>query len=158
MTLPIQDLGALGELLGSVAVLFTLIYLALQTRQNTMAIGAQLDGARLASVMTLSLAAATSNEVQEALNEDQVDAPPISQARRAQFWFALFLNFQWQLHQVQHGLLPSTDEATLQRGIRLQFNNYQSFDGWWEGMRTQYSPDFVEWVEEQRAKATPAAE
>ncbi len=34
----IQDLGALGELLGSVAVLATLIYLALQTRQNTMAI------------------------------------------------------------------------------------------------------------------------
>ncbi len=38
MTLTIQDLRALGELLGSVAVLATLIYLALQTRQNTMAI------------------------------------------------------------------------------------------------------------------------
>ena len=41
----IQDLGALGELLGSVAVLATLIYLALQTRQNAMAISAQLDAA-----------------------------------------------------------------------------------------------------------------
>ena len=40
MTLTIQDLGALG---GSVAVLVTLVYLALQTRQNTMAIAAQLD-------------------------------------------------------------------------------------------------------------------
>ncbi len=29
MTLTIQDLGALGELLGSVAVLATLVYLAL---------------------------------------------------------------------------------------------------------------------------------
>ena len=47
MTLTIQDLGALGELLGSVAVLATLVYLALQTRQNTMAIGAQLDAAAL---------------------------------------------------------------------------------------------------------------
>ena len=43
----IQDLGSLGELLGSVAVLATLIYLALQTRQNTMAISAQLDAAVL---------------------------------------------------------------------------------------------------------------
>ena len=33
MTLTIQDLGALGELLGSVAVLATLVYLAMQTRQ-----------------------------------------------------------------------------------------------------------------------------
>ncbi len=151
--LTIQDLGSLGEFFGSIAVLVTLGYLAWQTRQNTMAIGAQLDGARLTSVMSLSLAAVTSNEVQEALNEDHVDALPISQARRAQFWFALFLNFQWQLHQVRRGLLPSTDEATLQRGIRLQFNSYRSFDGWWEGMRAQYSPEFVEWVEEQRSKA-----
>ena len=42
MSLTIQDLGSLGELLGSVAVLATLVYLALQTRQNTMAIGSQL--------------------------------------------------------------------------------------------------------------------
>ena len=31
VTLTIQDLGALGELLGSVAVLATLVYLTLQT-------------------------------------------------------------------------------------------------------------------------------
>jgi hypothetical protein len=149
----IQDLGALGELLGSVAVLVTLIYLALQTRQNTMAIGAQLDGARVTSTMSLSLAAVTSNELQDALNEDLVDAPPISQARRAQFWFALLVNFQWQLYQARRGLLPSTNEATLRRGIRLHFNSYRSFESWWEGSRAQYSPEFVEWVEEQRAKA-----
>ena len=49
MTLTIQDLGALGELLGSVAVLATLVYLALQTRQNAAAIGAQLDAALIAA-------------------------------------------------------------------------------------------------------------
>ncbi len=47
MTLTIQDLGAIGELLGSIAVLATLVYLALQTRQNTLAIGAQLEVAAL---------------------------------------------------------------------------------------------------------------
>ena len=49
MTLTIQDLGALGELLGSVAVLVTLVYLAFQTRQNTMAIHAILDARTAAS-------------------------------------------------------------------------------------------------------------
>ncbi len=34
MTLTIQDLGALGEFFGSIAVLATLVYLALQTRQK----------------------------------------------------------------------------------------------------------------------------
>jgi hypothetical protein len=51
MTLTIQDLGSLGELLGSVAVLVTLVYLAFQTRQNRMAISAQLDAARINAVM-----------------------------------------------------------------------------------------------------------
>ena len=37
MTPTIQDLGTGGELLGSVAVLATLVYLALQTRQMRLA-------------------------------------------------------------------------------------------------------------------------
>ncbi len=63
MTLTIQDLGALGELLGAIAVLATLIYLALQTRQNTMAIAAQLDAAHISATQRLMLAAATSSEL-----------------------------------------------------------------------------------------------
>ena len=35
MTLTIQDLGSLGEFLGSIAVLVTLVYLAAQIRQNS---------------------------------------------------------------------------------------------------------------------------
>ncbi len=31
----IQDLGAIGDLVGGVAVLVTLVYLAMQIRQNT---------------------------------------------------------------------------------------------------------------------------
>ncbi len=46
MTLTIQDLGSLGEFLGSIAVLVTLVYLAFQTRQNTIAIAAQLNATR----------------------------------------------------------------------------------------------------------------
>ncbi len=72
MTLTIQDLGALGEFFGSIAVLVTVVYLALQTRQNTMAIGAQLDAAAIAQTQNGLLSAATSNELGEALREDSV--------------------------------------------------------------------------------------
>ena len=59
MTLTIQDLGALGELLGSVALLVTLVYLTLQTRQNTTAIRAQLDSARIGAIQEVLLTAAS---------------------------------------------------------------------------------------------------
>ncbi len=37
MTLTIRDLGALGELVGGVAIIVTLLYLAVQTRQTRRA-------------------------------------------------------------------------------------------------------------------------
>ena len=153
MTLTIQDLGALGELLGSVAVLATLVYLALQTRQNTTAIGAQLDAARIDAILTLNLAAATSNELQEALNEDRVDPAPISRTRLSAFWGTQFLNFQWQFQQARRGYLPTFSEAGLGTAVRGMFRAFRSVEGWWEGNKLGFAPEFVEWVEEQRSKA-----
>ncbi len=90
----IQDLGALGELLGSVAVLITLIYLAFQTRQNTMAIGAQLDAATVGANQTNLLSAATSSDLAEAVREDWMADTTTNQLRLAFFWIAMFSSFQ----------------------------------------------------------------
>ena len=154
MTLTIQDLGALGELLGSIAVLVTLVYLAMQTRLNTAAIGAQLDAARIDAILTLGLATVTSNELQEALNEDRVDSVPISRTRLSSYWGTQFLNFQWQLQQARRGYLPTFGEAGLGRAVGGMFRVFRSVEGWWEGNKLGFEPEFVEWVEEQRAKAT----
>ncbi len=153
MTLTIQDLGALGELLGSVAVLATLVYLALQTRQNTMAIGAQLDAAAIAGLQHIFLTTATSTELQEALAEDRRDDATINQARRGSYWLARLVTLQWQIHQAQRGLLPTFNEAGIAAGVRSLFTASRSFEGWWESMKPTFLPDFVEWVEEQRSKA-----
>ncbi len=149
----IQDLGALGELLGSVAVLATLVYLALQTRQNTMAISAQLDAASIGALQNIRLAAATSNELGEALAEDRTTDVTTSQARREYFWNAQLLTWQWQHHQARRGLLPTFNEAGLGGTVRRMFNRFRSFEGWWERGKANYLPEFVEFVEEQRSKA-----
>ena len=153
MTLTIQDLGSLGELLGAVAVLATLIYLALQTRQNTMAIGAQLDAARISAVQGINLAKATSTELLEALNGDRVEPLTIEQARLNHLWFTEFFNLQWNLVQDRRGLLPTFNEAGAAIWVRSHFNDYRSFEGWWATIKPGFRPEFVEWGEEQRAKA-----
>ena len=48
----IFELGALGELLGSIAVLFTLVYLAIQIRQNTLSMK---ESRRLALAQTYQM-------------------------------------------------------------------------------------------------------
>ncbi len=149
----IQDLGALGELLGSVAVLATLIYLALQTRQNTMAISAHLEAAFQAANLHHLLTAATSNELQEALAEDRTTDVTTNQARRALYWSSFLSMMQWHLHQGRSGLLPTFNETGLKAALRGLFSNFRSFSGWWEGSKSGQQPEFVEWVEEQRSKA-----
>ncbi len=96
MTLTIQDLGARGELLGSVAVLATLVYLALQTRQNTLAIAAQLDAATVGANQTNLLSGATSDAPVEAIREDSTADATTNQLRLTFSWTAMFSSFQWQ--------------------------------------------------------------
>ena len=33
------------------------------------------------------------------------------------------------------------------------FSDFRMLEGWWEAMKVLFHSDFVEWVEEQRAKA-----
>ncbi len=152
MILNIQDLGALGEFLGSLAVLVTLVYLAFQTRQNTMAIGAQLDAARIGSLLNLNLTAASSSDLQEALVEDRTEEVSVNQARRSAFWAAEFLSLQWTLIQGRSGLLPSFNEPGMALWVRDLFNTYRSLEGWWQA-NAGFRPEFVKFVEEQRSKA-----
>ena len=149
----IQDLGALGELLGSVAVLVTLVYLAFQTRQNTMAIAAQLDAARLGAAQELNLVVATSTELLETLNGDRVEQPTTEQGRLHHFWTARFYETQWNFNQLRQGLgVPLGAEARMAPRIRHYFNNFRSVKGWWEANQWGFDPEFVEWVEETRSK------
>ncbi len=151
----IQDLGALGELLGSVAVLATLVYLALQTRQNTLAISAQVDAARLGAANSSNLSVATSTELAEALNEDRVEPMTTNQARREHYWTARFFTIQWSFIEARRGLLPGFSDARMALRILDLFNGFRSVEGWWEARTTKggFDPEFVEFVEEQRSKA-----
>jgi hypothetical protein len=149
----IQDLGSLGEFFGSIAVLATLVYLALQTRQNTQAIGAQLDAAAIAANQNFFLSIATSNELQEALAEDNTAGVTANEMRLRNCWVSFISYIQWQHHQARRGLLPSFHEAGMAVVVSGLFTASRGFEGWWEGVKSIQPPEFVAWVEEQREKA-----
>ena len=68
----IQELGALGEFIGSIAVLVTLVYLAIQIRQNTRSIEESQRMARVEAMVTRN----TNMEnalIASALSEDMSD-------------------------------------------------------------------------------------
>ena len=152
MTLTIQDLGALGEFFGSIAVPATLVYLALQTRQNTTAIAAQLDVARINALQVNCLTRATSSELLEAMAEDAITVSTIN-PRLSAYWLAEFFTHQWNLVQGRRGLLPTYNEAALRHRVGDVLTTSRSASRWWEELKPNFLPEFVEWVEEQRSKA-----
>jgi hypothetical protein len=149
----IQDLGALGEFLSSIVVLVTLGYLAFQTRQNTMAIGAQLDATRASSVQNIMLTPAISTELGEAIIEDRTVQENVSDLRRIYYWNALFFTWQWQFVQGRQGLLKTFSEPGLGYVVGRSFTLSRGMSPWWEATKSSWLPEFVAWVEEQRAKA-----
>jgi len=74
-------IGAIGELLGAAAVLATLIYLALQIRQNTAATRAQIHQSRSDQALEFFLFGAGSSELMDILEkvyDSDDDVPDIS--------------------------------------------------------------------------------
>ena len=151
----IQDLGSLGELIGSVAVLATLVYLALQTRQNTLAIAAQVDAARMNISMSLNMAIASSDGILDAMVDDKSETSTntVNSERLDCIWRMSMLNFQWQFIHGRRGLLPTRSDEQMAQAVRSFFTDYRSVERWWRTFGVNLVPEFVEWVEEQRHRA-----
>ena len=102
------------------------------------------------------MSTASSDGLLRAMAEDQTEpsAATVDGLRLSAYFRASFNIFQWQFAQGRRGLLPTYTEAGLAEGIRSYFRTFRSCEGWWtsEGVRLGV-PQFIEWVEEQRAKA-----
>ena len=98
------------------------------------------------------MVAATSNELLETLNSDRVEPRPLEYARLDRYWRARFCVVEWWFTQLRRSVV-SSQEAQIAHRLGTYFNDFRSVEGWWENARPSYTPEFVEWVEEQRSKA-----
>ncbi len=120
-----------------------------------MAISSQVDAARINATITISMAIATSGDLLKAIADDSSD-PRMASAeavRLGAYFRGMFNNFQWQFVQSRRGLLPTYSEALMEETVRSCFTGFRSFEGWWTADGVLMVPEFVEFVEEQRAKA-----
>lgn len=143
----IQDLGAIGEIIGAIAVVATLIYLATQIRQNNQLLRSGSRQALVANDVT-SLAANIQNSAvfakyassQKLSAEDQL---------RISFMFALDLrNREFEYFQYQNGLL---DEQTWLSYRQVILINHSSPLGrrWWDRVGKRIvDPKFAEQIDE----------
>ncbi|TDG11801.1 hypothetical protein E2F43_15625 [Seongchinamella unica] len=139
-----EALSALAEICSAVAVVVTLIYLAIQIRQNSRLIEASLAESHVSAANEITRILAAEPEAAhifwEGL-ESKREALSLDHRRRFDPMMFLFVMSAYQAFR-QHD-----QDALARADWILQFAGFQ---GWWEEYRSTYSEDFIAYIERKR--------
>ena len=148
----IEDLGNLGELIGSVALLISLIYVAIEIRKNTEAARTSTYqsvvsdfGSFTQTVITtpgLSSLLAAGQEDYENLDSDQ-------KARVSQLFFVCYHYFENMYYQARKGYLE--DDVWLGwKRLMLSYHARPGYQAWWNLRRHVFSESFAEFMDTEQ--------
>jgi len=149
----IQDLGAIGDLVGGVAVLVTLIYLAVQIKQNTKVHASLIRQNFYDATQQQILHGVESKEFNELINRSWSTNDALTGGEQTQVWRhmqGVLMGYQGAFEQYKSGALPEKDWAL----ARLILRSFWLLDGKgkndaWEAMSRGgfFNQDFLEEVE-----------
>jgi hypothetical protein len=114
----IQDLGAIGEFIGGVAVVITLIYLAVQIRQNTNVHASLIRQNFYDATQQMMLHGVESSEFMELWTRAISTDDSLTPTEKTQIWRhmqAMFMGYQGFFEQYKSGSLPDKDWALLRK-------------------------------------------
>ncbi len=151
----LEALGNLGDFIGGLAVVVTLIYLAIQVRQNTIQLRKNAESAEIsgrdANIRAMSRFRSQiigSADVAALYNKGRSDRGSLDTDERVRFDLLLselFSVFQTTELRARH---MGDDETRLIPVIRSLLRS-PGIQEWWTSNKSQFRPDFVSVVESQ---------
>ncbi len=155
--------AALAELLAAVGVVASLVYLALQVRQNTaqvrlnsesLGMAHEMGGAQMS--VSIALAAATDRELSELLRRGMNLEGELSASERVRFGsflYAALAGFQAGYYNYRKGF---ADPGAWQghESDMIQTMSSPGARAWWPRARMRFSPQFAEYVDGILARTT----
>ena len=141
-------IGAVGEIVGAIAVVATLFYLARQIQQSTRMSRAE---------MTKDLYLASRSAILDLTSNDKLaeiwaqirEFDDADIARRYTFYQSFFRLYELQFNLSNQGLLDDSIARSYMLVIRM-FTGTKHFDEYWLVARNEFHHDFVKYVDEQR--------
>ena len=147
----LQDLGSIGEFLGAIGVIASLIYLAVQIRQNTRSVRAASfqETVRDAAAMsdTLATNAALSRIYWEGV-QDYDALKPDERHRFGAYLLGVFRRMENFVYQTEHGALESDSWEGLRNLTRIILST-PGGAAWWERAQGLFSPAFRAYVDRE---------
>ena len=141
----ISELGSLGEFVSSIVVVFTLIYLIYQVRQNTISIRSQSRYHILESLnsdMKNNLQPDFQRVMSEA-GDSGTDKVILNW-----YWLSMLSHLELLYFEVEDGALPKTFRATLKFRVATMFTFAESAL-YWKANRNLFTPVFQTYVDTQ---------
>ena len=146
----IQDWGAIGEIVGAIGVILTLVYLATQIRQNTRSMSENNLHTQTDRSIGHSRFVAGTPEMMSIYQRGMDDPTQLTKEeywRFGTFLFSMFLDFQESYH------LRGRDEDFYWRISNQNYLFYLSKPGgrqWWDGQgRHMLDEEFVQYIDGQ---------
>jgi len=142
----LEDLGNIGDFLGGIAVIVTLIYLARQIRENTKVARIQTIQTIKSNALQLRVAGIQSPDVAAILAKSIEDSSSLTTPERIRFNLlcaSTFENFDQVYQASVLGLIDNFGSDRLLRSYLSQ----EAVRQWWSDGRDLFHPDFVSYVE-----------
>ena len=147
----IADLGSLGEFVSSFAVLFTLIFLTLQMRQNTQAVRSSTAAEMTSQWLTNATSGSTSQVLIDALARvNEAQTLEVEGGGHVFFFTASalkttdFAHYQWGEGNLDEQLW-NTHESSMKAMV-----SEAHFDEIWSVQRAWYTEDFQAYIDSLR--------
>ena len=139
----LQDFGALGDLIGGIAVVFTLIYLAVQVRQNTGMIMAQTVQASVDATQRVLLFRAERPDLRRLLRKARAkgDLDADDTEFLASYLQAVFMNFQARLRHHRLGVFDRSVNESYER-ILEDYLHQDYVRRWWHYSKALFGIEF----------------
>lgn len=144
-----EAIGALGEIVGAFAVLVSLLYLAVQIRQNTASIRSSTYQSAVASISQVSLGICTDDGsariAHAGFTQDIAELTEQEQFRFGLILTGMFRNYENFWYQYQSGVM----EEHVWQGVRNAMIGYYqlpSVKRWWAQRSSIFSPKFVQYL------------
>ena len=145
----LQELSQIGEFLGGLSVLLTLVYLALQIRGNTKAV--RLAGAQQTNDAMIQgyRQLAEDSELNRIFRSGTRDINSLTEDEAGRFyalWAATLYVAQNWLYQRDNGALDEELVMTFLIGLSANFHA-DGFKSYWQERKFMYSKRLQDWVE-----------
>lgn len=141
-------IGATAELLAAFGVLFSLVYLGIQIRQNTKWLRQQAFQLSTNEIRRWTSRFADSNEATELWLKGQRSYEELDQIELTRFSMIVFEQLSiystYQLHD-EHEMLGLIESAERNIGSWIRAG---WFSHWWSGWKVQFPPEFQEYIED----------